>query len=93
MRLWDEFNNAWLTTLQRQLDLCQDMLSGQTLRNPQSLISQRSLEHLARELVRLCDGVEKHGLVDYQIGVAEDEIIDRESCPRFGSPADGRAPC
>lgn len=29
------------------------------------------------ELIRLCDGIERHGLVDYQFGVWEDEI---ESC-------------
>lgn len=36
---------------------------------------------LSSELVRLCDGVEKHGLVDYQMGVAEDEIVDSKSLP------------
>lgn len=37
-----------------------------------------TLERLGTELVRLCDGVEKFGLVDYQSGVAEDEIITCE---------------
>jgi hypothetical protein len=37
-----------------------------------------ALEGLADELVRLCDRVDKYGLVDFQMGVAEDEIIDRE---------------
>lgn len=36
----------------------------------------QNLETLSRELVRLCDSVEKHGLVDYQMGVAEEEIMD-----------------
>ena len=31
------------------------------------------------ELVRLCDGLERHGLVNYQIGVWEEEIISSES--------------
>lgn len=30
---------------------------------------------MGRELIRLCDGMERHGLVDYQIGVWEEEII------------------
>lgn len=42
---------------------------------PQSLISEESLENMGSELVRLCDDMEKHGLVDYQIGVWEEEII------------------
>lgn len=52
--------------------------SGQALHDSQSIISVQSLEQLARELVRLCDDVEKHGLVDYQMGVAEEVIMDRK---------------
>ena len=52
--------------------------SGQALHDSQSIISTQALEQLARELVRLCDDVEKHGLVDYQMGVAEENIMDRE---------------
>jgi hypothetical protein len=79
IRLWDEFNRAWLATLQRQNDLTQEMIqSGQGLHESQSIISTQGLEQLARELVRLCDDVEKHGLVDYQMGVAEEDIMDRE---------------
>ncbi|KAF2764124.1 hypothetical protein EJ03DRAFT_40439 [Teratosphaeria nubilosa] len=77
IRLWDEFNRAWLATLQRQHDLTEEMLqTQQQLREPQSIMSQQALEHLSRELVRLCDSVERHGLVDYQMGVSEEEIMD-----------------
>lgn len=31
---------------------------------------------MGAEIVRLCDGVERHGLVDYQYGVLEEQIID-----------------
>jgi len=41
-------------------------------------MTTQSLENISRELVRLCDMVERHGLVDYQMGVAEEEIMDRE---------------
>lgn len=41
-------------------------------------MSVQALEHLSRELVRLCDNVEKHGLVDYQMGVAEEVVVDCE---------------
>ena len=30
---------------------------------------------MAKDLIRMCDAVEKHGLVDYQYGVAEEQII------------------
>ena len=79
IRLWDEFNRAWLATLQRQYNLTQEMIqSGQALHESQSIIGTQALEQLARELVRLCDDVEKHGLVDYQMGVAEENIMDRK---------------
>lgn len=38
-------------------------------------MSEQTLEQLCRELIRLCDSVEKFGLVDYQMGVAEEEIL------------------
>lgn len=40
------------------------------------------MEALGRELVRLCDSVQDLGLVDYQMGVAEEEIIDCTSWRR-----------
>ncbi|TKA64204.1 hypothetical protein B0A55_12005, partial [Friedmanniomyces simplex] len=77
IRRWDEFNRAWLTTLQRQFDLTEEVLrASQPLREPLSLMTAQTLEQLSRELVRLCDSVEKHGLVDYQMGVAEEEIVE-----------------
>ncbi|KAK1816249.1 hypothetical protein LTR12_009331 [Friedmanniomyces endolithicus] len=77
IRRWDEFNRAWLTALQRQFDMTEEVLHrNQSLREPQSIMTAQTLEHLSRELVRLCDSVEKHGLVDYQMGVAEEEILD-----------------
>ncbi|GIZ46491.1 hypothetical protein CKM354_000961700 [Cercospora kikuchii] len=76
IRLWDEFNRAWLVTLEKQRELTQEYIRNQGLREPQSIMSAQILEHLSRELVRLCDSVEKHGLVDYQMGVAEEEIMD-----------------
>jgi hypothetical protein len=54
------------------------MVQGIQLREPQSIMGPRDLERLSSELVRLCDSVEKHGLVDYQMGVAEEDIMDCE---------------
>lgn len=80
IRLWDEFNRAWLVTLQTQFDMTQEWVrTAQPVREPRSIMNAQILEHLSRELVRLCDSVEKHGLVDYQMGVAEEEIMDRKS--------------
>lgn len=53
--------------------------TGEPPAAPQSLISEEFLENMGSELVRLCDTMEKHGLVDYQIGVWEEEIISSRS--------------
>ncbi|KAI6957459.1 hypothetical protein KC355_g13089 [Hortaea werneckii] len=39
-------------------------------------MNSQALEQLSRELIRLCDMVERFGLVDYQMGVQEEEIMD-----------------
>ncbi|SPN97234.1 uncharacterized protein DNG_00748 [Cephalotrichum gorgonifer] len=72
LKLWNDFNHGWLGLLQKQKDM---MESGQKPQGGQSLISKDDLENMGKELVRLCDGVEKHGLVDYQYGVWEEQII------------------
>lgn len=78
IRLWDEFNRSWLVSLQRQLDLTQQVMhNNQPLEGNQSIMDAQTLERLSSELVRLCDNVEKHGLVDYQMGVAEEETMER----------------
>lgn len=82
LELWETFNRCWLTTLQRQLDMTRDMFSrgGQQPAAPLSLLTAYMMETLGQQLVQLCDGIEKMGLVDYQMGVAEEEILDCKSC-------------
>jgi hypothetical protein len=86
LKLWTDFNNCWLALLQRQKDMTQDMVNmGQQPLPPQTLLEKDFLERMGRELVRLCDLMERHGLVDYQMGVWEEEIISSEcSISNFG---------
>ena len=72
VKLWTNFNNAWLSLLEKQREC---MWSGRTLHRSQSLVSFDDLQKMARELVRLCDGVERFGLVDYDYGVWEERIM------------------
>ena len=79
IKFWDTFNVCWLALLQRQKDDTEQLLnSGRPPAQSQGLLSQESLEEMGNELVSLCDGLEKHGLVDYQMGVSEQEIIESE---------------
>jgi len=38
-------------------------------------MTQEIINKMAKDLIRMCDAVEKHGLVDYQYGVAEEQIM------------------
>ncbi|EGU72285.1 hypothetical protein FOXB_17205 [Fusarium oxysporum f. sp. conglutinans Fo5176] len=71
IQLWNDFNHAWLGLGQRQIVL---MTSPQQLSSTQSLVSKAMIKKMGNELIRLCDGIERHGLVDYQYGVWEDQI-------------------
>ncbi|KAF2124831.1 hypothetical protein P153DRAFT_128780 [Dothidotthia symphoricarpi CBS 119687] len=76
LKLWEEFNTCWLATLQKQKALTQDMIrTGQRPQPPQTLIDYDFLEKMGTQLVKNCDTMEKHGLVDYQMGVWEEEIV------------------
>jgi hypothetical protein len=76
---WKSFNYAWLATLQHQYYLANEMIrDDQSMRNSDAIIGARTLERLAKEVVQFCDDVEKYGLVDYEMGFWEDEILGSE---------------
>jgi hypothetical protein len=70
---WYRFNLAWLTTLKMQFDMS---LEPQNLRGDQALLNVAQLEQLGRAIITLGMALHPHGLVDYEHGVQEDEIID-----------------
>ncbi|KAK6823502.1 hypothetical protein PG987_013759 [Apiospora arundinis] len=70
MKLWHEFNYAWLALLQKQKDMAGSGIA--------TLVSEEILNKMGDEIVQLCDGIEKHGLVDYEYGVWEGPIIDTD---------------
>ncbi|KAL8665847.1 MAG: hypothetical protein Q9202_001970 [Teloschistes flavicans] len=76
LQLWSEFNLCWLAVLQRQKDDTQVILDTGQPPPPGSLLRAESLENMAETLVQLCDSIEKYGLVDYQMGVWEEEIMN-----------------
>jgi hypothetical protein len=84
LMLWNEFNNCWLSMLQRQREMTEATLeTGQRPHPPHTMLEVDQMENLGKELVRLCDMMEKHGLVDYQMGVWEEEIITRKEPTQF----------
>lgn len=76
-RLWNEFNTCWLSVLQKEKEMLHEYIAtGQAPQAPRELLREETLERMGRELIRLCDNMERHGLVDYQMGVWEEEIIE-----------------
>ncbi|KAI1331940.1 hypothetical protein F5Y16DRAFT_209649 [Xylariaceae sp. FL0255] len=73
IKLWRDFNHAWLGLCQKQKDMIE---SGAALQRGQSLVTEEGLKKMGQEIVRLCNGIERHGLVDYEYGVWEERIID-----------------
>jgi hypothetical protein len=79
LKLWNEFNTCWLAVLQRQKDFTIEIQSSGQRQHQSALLEYDQMETMGKELIRLCDVMEKHGLVDYQMGVWEEEIITRKS--------------
>lgn len=75
IRLWENFNHAWLALGRKQKEC---MESGGRSARSQNALSRHTIHNLMEDLTRLCDGIERHGLVDYQYGVWEERIIDGE---------------
>ncbi|GAB1197369.1 hypothetical protein APSETT444_006662 [Aspergillus pseudonomiae] len=75
LQLWNDFNLCWLAVCQKQKDMLQDML--RTHRQPPhtTLLNDDVMDTLGKELIQLCDRVEQFGLVDYQMGIWEEEIL------------------
>ncbi|KAE8357994.1 hypothetical protein BDV27DRAFT_150848 [Aspergillus caelatus] len=72
---WLVTNARELAVCQKQKDLLQDVL--RTRRQPPhtSLLNDDVMDNLGKELIQLCDRVEQFGLVDYQMGIWEEEIL------------------
>lgn len=57
----------------------EDMINtGQRPQPPQSLIDGPTLQKMGDHITENCNKLEKHGLVDYEMGVWEEEIIASE---------------
>ncbi|KAI7970981.1 hypothetical protein EIK77_005249 [Talaromyces pinophilus] len=67
--LWRLLNTCWLAVFQRQIE---------STRNDRRL-NVAEMVAMGNFLIKVCDGIERHGLVDYEMGVWEEEILDRKT--------------
>ncbi|KAJ5545440.1 hypothetical protein N7461_007744 [Penicillium sp. DV-2018c] len=75
LKLWNDFNLCWLAICQKQKDLILDMIATNQQPAHTSFIRRDRMESMGRDLIQLCDQLEPHGLVDYQMGIWEEEIL------------------
>lgn len=73
---FSNFNNCFLATLQKQKDILKARQNGQPLNPSQHLVDERRLVEMGDRIVNLSNSLEKHGMVDYELGVWEEEIVD-----------------
>jgi hypothetical protein len=86
LKLWNDFNICWLALCQKQKDMTQDLLRTGRQPSRTSLLSIEAMDTLGKQLIQLCDQMEQHGLVDYQLGIWEEEILSGRSPPQVKSP-------
>lgn len=74
LKSWRELNHAWeaLGTKQKQVT----ELALRTNQRPQDILSADAIRSLVDKLILLCDQLEKYGLVDYELGLWEEQIVD-----------------
>ena len=72
--MWKDFNICWLALGQKQKDLTEEAMHYRT--SAPNIIRSESLQAMIDELIKLCDAIEQHGLVDYDRGVWEEEIVN-----------------
>lgn len=77
------FNNCFLATLQKQKNLLMARRRGERLNPSHRLIDEKRLMDMGDGIVNVCSILEKHGLVDYELGVWEEDIITRQISPPF----------
>lgn len=75
LQLWNDLNLCWLAFCQKQKDLIHDLVATGHQPTQTSLIGRDQMESMGRDLIQLCDQLEQHGLVDYQMGIWEEEIL------------------
>ncbi|KAH2178202.1 hypothetical protein KXV74_004456, partial [Aspergillus fumigatus] len=75
LQLWNNFNICWLAVCQKQKDMTLELLGAGHQPSNTSMLSSDRLDDMGRKLIQLCDQMEQHGLVDYQMGIWEEEIL------------------
>lgn len=72
--LWRELNHAWEALGLKQKTVTETAV--RTRQQPADYLSANAIQNLVEKLIQLCDQIEKFGLVDYEMGIWEEQIVD-----------------
>ncbi|KAJ9612509.1 hypothetical protein H2200_004106 [Cladophialophora chaetospira] len=72
IELWQDLNVAWEALGQRQKEITEEAL--RTRRQPADILTAEVITSLMDALVGLCDQLEQYGLVDFEMGIWEEQI-------------------
>lgn len=75
LKLWRDLNNCWLSLFQKQKDITSATLASGQQQHIANLLTVETMESMGDTVVQLCDKLEPKGLVDYELGFWEEEII------------------
>ena len=70
--MWRQVNLCWEALGQKQKDLTEHTL--RTGRQPADILTAENIKRLVDDVVTMCDQLEVYGLVDYEMGIAEEQI-------------------
>lgn len=73
--LWREFNHAWEALGQKQKNIARQMLTLRHRPANTDTLTASDVVRIMNEFVALCDKVEPFALVDYELGVWEEQIV------------------
>lgn len=73
IEFWRRFNDCWLALFQKQKDLTEEMLRGGRRMN---IMELDDIRKMGDAIVALSDKLDPHGLVDYEMGAWEEDIME-----------------
>ena len=72
LRFWQQLNLCWEAIGQKQRTITEEAIRIQ--RQPQDALTAEGIKQLVENLIGLCDSLEQYGLVDYEMGLWEEQI-------------------
>ncbi|KIW75625.1 hypothetical protein Z517_10367 [Fonsecaea pedrosoi CBS 271.37] len=70
---WRELNLCWEALGQKQREITEE--AARSKRPPVDMLSASSITSLMDDLVGMCDQLEQYGLVDFEMGIWEEQIV------------------